>query len=516
MSNQENTQLQQAILAVQTGNLQRARQILATLLRQNPENARAWLWLGKAMDNPRKRAECFRRVLRIEPENDEARAGLVALRSGPEMPASAEEAPTRIQAYPLRCPQCGGEVRYQVSAQALRCAHCGNRRDLPARPVTDWAALPQDLAIQEAQAEPTGERALRCRSCGATTVLSVRAASPTCPFCGSPQVVPTRSTAPLIPPQAIVPFRLERAQAEKALREWLARGWLRPAGLADRTEMVDLHGLYLPFWGFKGLAEVSYRAQLSAPATLPAVFSQKQYIPVSQVLLPATYGLEEKAFQAIEPFDLDEAVAFHPEYLAGWPAEVYQIALADASIQAREQMSHQARALAEEWAPQTSDAAASILQESFFGGGSGRNSRSDESPYRPHFWTIRLDSFLHFLLPVWVGSYRYRGKIYRVAINGQTGRVEGETPRSVAMLGLSIALGAAVLALLAGLVVRLRPLLENLQPQEMEESSPVSLFLPYLLGLAFALVLFLLLRRPRVRDRLRKADREEGPEDGTA
>ena len=34
------------------------------------------------------------------------------------------------------------------------------------------------------------------------------------------------------------------------------------------------------------------------------------------------------------------------------------------------------------------------------------------------------------LLPVYVASYRYAGKTYRVLVNGETGRVEGQAPYS--------------------------------------------------------------------------------------
>ena len=34
------------------------------------------------------------------------------------------------------------------------------------------------------------------------------------------------------------------------------------------------------------------------------------------------------------------------------------------------------------------------------------------------------------LLPVWISAYRYRDKVYRFLINGQTGEVSGESPKS--------------------------------------------------------------------------------------
>lgn len=53
-----------------------------------------------------------------------------------------------------------------------------------------------------------------------------------------------------------------------------------------------------------------------------------------------------------------------------------------------------------------------------------------------HYRSMRYDHrfsdvrFKHILLPVWLSSYTYRGKIYRFMVNGETGRVAGKAPVS--------------------------------------------------------------------------------------
>lgn len=101
------TRLKRAVLAVQSGRLGEARRLLVRILRQDPRNVDAWVWLGKAVDDPEKRRERFSRALRVDPDNEEARRGLVALLSGPQAAeVSAGKPPMRISAYPLRCPNC--------------------------------------------------------------------------------------------------------------------------------------------------------------------------------------------------------------------------------------------------------------------------------------------------------------------------------------------------------------------------------------------------------------------------
>ena len=39
-------------------------------------------------------------------------------------------------------------------------------------------------------------------------------------------------------------------------------------------------------------------------------------------------------------------------------------------------------------------------------------------------------TFKHVLLPVWLASYRWKNKPFRVVVNGRTGEVSGERPFS--------------------------------------------------------------------------------------
>ena len=55
------------------------------------------------------------------------------------------------------------------------------------------------------------------------------------------------------------------------------------------------------------------------------------------------------------------------------------------------------------------------------------------------------------LLPLWVGAYTYRGKTYRVLINGQTKEVAGDKPKDAVKVAMVAALALAALVL-AGMV----------------------------------------------------------------
>ena len=113
------------------------------------------------------------------------------------------------------------------------------------------------------------------------------------------------------------------------------------------------------------------------------------------------------------------------EYLSGFRAESYQIALPEGFEEAKKAM-------------------AGFIQNSIRQdiGGDEQRIHSAETQYGSI-------TFKHILLPVWLSAYRFREKIYRILINARTGEVQGERPFSAWKIA-----GAALLVLVfAGILI---------------------------------------------------------------
>ena len=55
-------------------------------------------------------------------------------------------------------------------------------------------------------------------------------------------------------------------------------------------------------------------------------------------------------------------------------------------------------------------------------------------------------TFKHVLLPVWLASYRWNNKPFRVVVNGRTGQVSGERPYSAWKIAFAVLIGVIVIA----------------------------------------------------------------------
>lgn len=76
----------------QTGDHLGAKKELARLLHEQPGNVQGWLLMATLLDDPAQQAECYRKVLRLDPHNRRAAALLPSLASSaPPSPADVPE-----------------------------------------------------------------------------------------------------------------------------------------------------------------------------------------------------------------------------------------------------------------------------------------------------------------------------------------------------------------------------------------------------------------------------------------
>lgn len=137
--------------------------------------------------------------------------------------------------------------------------------------------------------------------------------------------------------------------------------------------------------------------------------------------------------QCVHPFDLSQAHDFSMSYLSGFQAEKRDLERADVSEEVNKRM----RDYAQDLLKDTMDGYTGVVVESY-------NDRID------------LESWNYTLLPVWIVTYKYNGKIYPFAINGQTGKTYGSLPTSKGKLAIMFAIVAValfIIGLLGGMLL---------------------------------------------------------------
>jgi hypothetical protein len=253
-------------------------------------------------------------------------------------------------------------------------------------------------------------------------------------------------------PEFVIGFAITPDQAEGLYRKWLgSRSAFRPGDLSQAAEADRLRGIYLPFWSFSMKADSVWRAQIGEywyrtetytttdangkTVTQTRQVQETEWWPLegghhayySFYLVSGSKGLPQAVSQWIEPFELLALKRYAPRYLAGWLSEEYSVEK-DA-----------ARPLCEQEFRRREHAAISAFLP-----GDTHNTLQVQTTFS------KVNSDL-ILLPIYLRSYRYRGRLYRSLINGQSGKISGEKPISVGRILAFVTL----LLLLAGLIALL-------------------------------------------------------------
>jgi hypothetical protein len=123
--------------------------------------------------------------------------------------------------------------------------------------------------------------------------------------------------------------------------------------------------------------------------------------------------------ERLRPFNLNDLVAYAPDYLAGWQAQAYDVTLPQAWEQAKTAMREHAKKACR------SDINSSHVRNFSMTGDFGE------------------ESWRYILLPVYLTAYRFENKAYQVMANGQTAVVAGQKPVAWWKVWLAISRPAA-------------------------------------------------------------------------
>lgn len=361
-------------------------------------------------------------------------------------PAYLEDAQAEVKATDrFPCPQCAADMVFDPGSQALTCAYCGHRVDIDCEA---GEAKEYDLAEGERLSSTDWGQAtnvIHCQSCGARTMLETNSTADACSFCGSSHVVKV-DELPGIRPESLIPFQVTADGARQSFAKWIGGRFFAPGDLKSAHQASRLRGMYIPFWTYDADTYSAYHAEKGTHywVTVPVTVTRNgkttvehrqemrtRWRPVSGTyaefyndeLIHASERLDSVLAGTFGHYDLTKLVEYRPEYLSGFAAERYSIDLKQGWERAKQ----------------------AIKQK--ISNGIVRQINGDAVRSLQFTSSFERVTFKHLLLPLWISSYTYKGKLYRFLVNGQTGEVHGEAPVSALKVTICVALGLAAAAL---------------------------------------------------------------------
>jgi len=392
--------------------------------------ARASWYLSQITDDPAQKRSLLEDVLSYNRGDAQARRALAILDGrlkaedvidADKLAPQAEGEVTAAKADRFTCRNCGARLVFAPDGQSLLCENCGYREgqapsqlspkfgEFGAGPTRSPQPEEQDFVLAMATAaghrKATALHAITCQGCGANLLLPPEAISATCPYCGTPHVVDLAATRELIEPDAVIPFAFDREHAERLLTDWGKQQGLPPGSRASLPS-----GIYLPVWTFDMNGEVPYSAEIMVKdgnKTVVRMINDTYAILYNDVAVPASRKLNGLLNTALPAYQIGQAVAYEPHYLANWPAEVYEISLADASLEARARSVRRMKRQIADYLQTAYDGFTAVTVRAAL---------------------LSADSFKLVLVPAWITTYQAGAQLRQALVDGQTGSVHGEEP----------------------------------------------------------------------------------------
>jgi hypothetical protein len=329
------------------------------------------------------------------------------------------------------CAACGAQAEWNPSKQLLVCPFCGT-----STPFTldkeSGTLVENDLAraLRELPDEARGwlaeKRTVQCQSCKAVSVFDPERVGQNCQFCGSPSLVDYKEIKAPIRPQGLLPFKVSESQVREQIRRWYASKWLAPGKLKSRALVDRVRGVYIPYWTFDAQARCPWEAEAGHYYYTTETYRDNQgrtqtrqvqhvrWEPASGLVehffddepVPGTHGVSHTLLRQVEPFATPELVPYDTAFLSGFIVEHYQVVLVDAAQASQDTMIDKLRQMC----------AAQIPGDTY------RNLEIHP--------TFSAQTFKHILVPVWLLSYLYGKRMFQVVVNGYSGQMAGQYPKS--------------------------------------------------------------------------------------
>ena len=297
-----------------------------------------------------------------------------------------------------KCKNCGGNAIYNPESGKMHCPFCDS---------------------DDSEEVVTGTSLGMCPSCGAQIELEAKEKSflsaCKCEHCGNYMIFDERVEG-IYEPHLIVPFKIGKNQVKEILKQEFAKKVFLPASFLWESKLETIEGMYVPFWLYDYMAHYTYNATGTklrvwrsgdTEYTEHKIYSiiREMNIDFEKIPVDASIAMEDGVMDLMEPYNYQALEAFQAKYMSGFFSEIYNEGSSELEERAKKKVGEDSRE----------------LMQATISGYNTVNATNDDL-------TMKRDGTHYALMPVWIYQYSYRKKEYRFYINGQTGKVIGETP----------------------------------------------------------------------------------------
>ena len=334
----------------------------------------------------------------------------------------------KIESSNEKCANCGGNLHFSPLAQDLACENCGSHFDVE---ITCGIEEHDLNASQKNSAEyekfVNENKMFKCPNCGANVVLNKLEIAQKCPYCAT-GLVASESQNTGLKPDAIIPFAFNEDEAGKRFQRAVKKKFFAPSKFKKQVPENEIKGIYIPSYAFSADTTSSYSGQLYNTHTETdnegRSHTEYEYFIVSgtfdasydDIMVECSSHINQRELGGFLPFRMADKMPYANGFIMGYSVEKYDREVNDCVATYRSIAQTMIRS--------------DILRKYSYDGVSYLNIQTNYSN----------EKFQYDILPVYRFEYDYKNKKYVTYMNGQTGKIDDNFPKSALKIALAIML----------------------------------------------------------------------------
>lgn len=331
-----------------------------------------------------------------------------------------------------KCANCGDDLLFNPDFGNLICPSCKSKKEIVSKlDLNKHSINKQDNLSSHKNTDWTNEtKSLQCKNCGAVSLLKNYQTSATCPYCETPLVASMQKLEG-VKPDSIIPFKFGKESAVEKFKQSLQKKFFAPKKFKNSIKADEVHAYYFPSFIFDSDCSTIYDGELYEEYEVKDsdgdTETKKRYFNIagtkntthSNIAIEASTHLSQFQLNSIKPYNFAEARVYSDDFIYGFSLENYSNSVNETHQQAKTIIKQEIKN--------------SILHDYDYDGVNYLNMNT----------TYSNEKYSYCVLPLYKINYNYKNKNYTNIMNGQTGKLSGNYPKSggkIALISILISL----------------------------------------------------------------------------
>ncbi|MDE6433840.1 MAG: hypothetical protein K2L07_06375 [Lachnospiraceae bacterium] len=332
------------------------------------------------------------------------------------------------------CPNCGGNLRFDIASQQLACGYCN-------------AQFSPDEITKDKDAEESRDyevTVFTCPQCAGEIYSTDNTAAGFCSFCGASTILNSRLSREKRP-DFIIPFKKTKEDCKTEYIKRVKKAVFAPKQLKNPKYIDGFRGIYMPYWVYY-FAQRGFLLIKGTKDHRSGDYIITEHFDLSGNLdnyykglsFDASSSFADNISERIAPFDVKNMRSFTPSILSGFYADIPDVGEEIYREDAKEDVDEQTTKYLENHKKMRKY--------------SLKFGDNPSDTYHTQCENVDLAMF-----PVWFMSYRNKDRVAYATVNGQTGKVVADLPVDIFKYMAGSLLLAVPLFILLNLFLTLVP-----------------------------------------------------------